>query len=209
MRVVSTAETIAGVGPERERSLVRRGLWLEYATLGWNVIGSVVVLAAAVLARSVALAGFGLDSLIEIVASLVVVWQLKGVARAREARALRIIGTAFLLLAAYIAAQSSYVLATGFRPHHSPLGIVWLALTVGGMFSLAWGKGRTARALGNSVLRTEARVTLVDGYLAAAVLVGLVLNATLGWWWADPLAGVVIVFYGVREGWGALQEAHA
>lgn len=161
------------------------------------------------LARSVALAGFGLDSLIEIVASLVVVWQLKGVAQAREARALRIIGVAFLVLAAYIAAQSSYVLAAGFRPHHSLAGIVWLALTVAGMFSLAWGKARTGKALGNRVLETEARVTLVDGYLAAAVLAGLILNTSLGWWWADPLAGFVIVFYGVREGWHALQETPA
>jgi divalent metal cation (Fe/Co/Zn/Cd) transporter len=191
------------------RRLVHRGLALEYATLGWNVVGSVIVLAAAVLAQSVALAGFGLDSLIEIVASLVVVWQLRGIAQAREARALRIIGSAFLLLAAYIAAQSSYVLATGFRPHHSLVGIVWLAFTLAAMLALAWGKHRTGRALANRVLETEARVTLVDGYLAAAVLAGLVLNATLGWWWADPLAGLVIVFYGAREGWAALREARA
>ncbi len=206
---MSAAEEVAGGRLGRELSLVRRGLRLEYVTLGWNVVGSIVALAAAVLARSVGLAGFGLDSLIEIVASLVVVSQLKGVAHAREARALRIIGFAFLVLAAYIAAQSSYVLATGFRPHHSITGIVWLALTVVAMFALAWGKGRTGRALGNRVLATEARVTLIDGYLAAAVLAGLVLNATLGWWWADPLAGLVIVFYGAREGWAALREAHA
>jgi divalent metal cation (Fe/Co/Zn/Cd) transporter len=204
---VSAAEQSVG-GSKRERSLARRGLRLEYATLGWNVVGSGVVLAAAAFARSVALAGFGLDSLIEIVASLVVVWQLKGAQRHREGRALRIIGFAFLLLAAYIAAQSSYVLSTGFRPHHSLTGIVWLALTVVAMLALAWGKHSTGRALGNRVLEREARVTLVDGYLAAAVLVGLVLNAALGWWWADPLAGFVIVFYGAREGWAALREAH-
>src|SRR5690348_15181397 len=99
--------------------LRRRGLRLEYATLGWNVVGSVLVLVAAAAARSVALAGFGLDSLIEIVASTVVVWQLKGTDKARERRALRVIGVAFVLLALYIAAQSSYVLAVGFRPHHS------------------------------------------------------------------------------------------
>lgn len=164
---------------------------------------------AAVFARSVALAGFGLDSLIEIVASLVVVWQLKGLAQAREARALRIIGAAFLLLALYIAAQSSYVLVTGFRPHHSLVGVIWLGLTVAVMFALAFGKARTGTALGNRVLETEARVTLVDGYLAAAVLAGLALNTTLGWWWADPAAGFVIVFYGAREGWHALRGAHA
>jgi len=183
--------------------LLRRGLRLEYATLGWNVVGSVVVLAAAVAARSVALAGFGLDSLIEILASAVVVWQLRGVTDDREQRAMRIIGAAFLALAAYITVQSAYTLATAARPHHSPIGIVWLAATVVAMLALAFGKARTGRQLGNPVLATEARVTLIDAYLAAAILTGLVLNAALGWWWADPLAALVIVFYGVREGWAA------
>ena len=188
------------------RLLLRRGLRLEYATLAWNVVGSVLVLAAAVAARSVALAGFGLDSLIEIVASAVVVWQLKGTAKAREAKALRLIGTAFVLLAVYIAAQSIYVLAARVHPHHSQLGILWLALTVLAMFALASSKSRTGRALGNRVLRTEARITVIDGLLALAVLAGLVLNASLGWWWADPLAAFVIVYYGAREGRAALTE---
>jgi divalent metal cation (Fe/Co/Zn/Cd) transporter len=184
-----------------------RGLRLEYATLGWNVIGSVLVLAAALTARSVALAGFGLDSLIEIVASLVVVWQLQEMqAVERERRALQIIGIAFLLLAVYIAGQSTYVLVSGVRPRHSLLGIVWLALTAVAMFALAAGKRTTGRALGNRVLQTEARVTLIDGLLAAAVLTGLILNAALGWWWADPAAAFVIVYYGLREGRHALRE---
>jgi divalent metal cation (Fe/Co/Zn/Cd) transporter len=187
--------------------LRRRGLRLEYATLGWNVIGSVLVLAAAVTARSVALAGFGLDSLIEIVASLVVVWQLREMqAVERERRALQIIGVSFLLLAVYIAGQSIYVLASEAHPHHSLLGIVWLALTAIAMFALAAGKRATGRALGNRVLRTEARVTMIDGLLATAVLVGLTLNAAVGWWWADPAAAFVIVYYGVREGSHALRE---
>jgi divalent metal cation (Fe/Co/Zn/Cd) transporter len=190
--------------------LRRRGLRLEYATLGWNVVGSVVVLAAAVAARSVALAGFGLDSLIEIVASFVVVWQLQELAAVgRERRALRIIGVAFLVLAVYIAGQSIYVLVSEVRPHHSLLGIVWLALTAVVMFALAAGKAATGRALGNRVLQTEARVTVIDGLLATAVLVGLILNAALGWWWADPAAAFVIVYYGVREGRHALRETAA
>lgn len=164
------------------------------------------MLVAAARARSVALAGFGLDSLIEIVASLVVVWQLKGLHQAREQRAMRIIGIAFLLLAALIAVQSSVVLATAFHPQHSPLGIAWLALTVAAMFALAYGKQRTGRALGNRVLQTEARVTLIDGYLAGAVLTGLLLNTLAGWWWADPLAGYVIVYYGLVEGRAALRD---
>ena len=192
---------------ERAEQLRRRGLRLEYATLGWNLVGSGVVLAAAVVARSVALAGFGLDSLIEILASLVVVWQLQDMHEVeRERRALRIIGIAFLLLAAYIAAQSAYVLAIAAHPHTSLLGIVWLALTAAAMFALAACKSRTGRALRNRVLQTEARVTVIDGLLATVVLVGLILNAAAGLWWADPAAAFVIVYYGAREGWLALHE---
>lgn len=187
--------------------LRRRGLRLEYATLGWNVVGSVLVLSAAVVARSVALAGFGLDSLIEIVASVVVVWQLQEMHPVeRERRALRIIGGAFVVLAAYIAAQSAYVLTADTHPHRSLLGIVWLALTAVAMFALAAGKRATGRALGNRVLQTEARVTVIDGLLATAVLAGLILNAAAGWWWADPAAAFLIVYYGLREGWHALHE---
>jgi divalent metal cation (Fe/Co/Zn/Cd) transporter len=184
-------------------ALLRRGLRLEYATLGWNVVGSAVVLVAAVAARSVALAGFGLDSLIEIVASIVVVWQLRGFASG-ERVALRIIGVAFILLAAYITAQSLYTLASSSHPRQSESGIVWLALTAVAMFRLAAGKAKTGKQLGNRVLQTEARVTLIDGYLALAVLAGLILNAAAGLWWADPLAGFVIVGYGLREGSAAL-----
>lgn len=188
-------------------NLLRRGLHLEYATLAWNALGSAVVLAAAVGARSVALAGFGLDSLIEIVASAVVVWQLRGVTGVREQRAMRAIGVAFLTLAVYITIQSAYSVAASVKPHHSPVGIGWLVATVVAMLGLAAAKARTGIALENPVLRTEARVTLVDAYLAAAVLVGLVLNAVLGWWWADPFAGLVIVVYGGREGWAALHHS--
>ena len=177
----------------------RRGLRLEYATLGWNVIGLGVLAAAAVSAGSPALAGFGLDSLIEIFASLVVVWQLKGVHADRETRAMRLIGTAFAALAAYLVIQLVIVFATGVRPATSGLGIVWTALTFVVMLALAAGKIRTGNAMGNPVLRAEGKVTLIDAYLAGAVLVGLILNAVFGWWWADPLAGLVIVYYATRE----------
>lgn len=187
------------------RVLVRRGLQLEYLTLGWNVIGCVVVIAAAIAARSVALAGFGLDSVIEIFASVVVVWQLTGGGEARERRALRLIGIAFLALAVYVLGQSARTLLVRAHPDTSIVGIAWLAATLVVMLLLAWSKGQTGRQLGNDVLLTESRVTLVDAYLAAAVLVGLILNAVLGWWWADPLAGLVIVYYGIREGIAAIR----
>jgi divalent metal cation (Fe/Co/Zn/Cd) transporter len=179
--------------------LRRRGFALEYLTLGWNVVGIGVLGVAAVAARSVALAGFGLDSLIEIGASTVVIWELSGTGAARQRRALALIGWAFAALAVYLLAQSTVVLAAGYHPQHSVPGIIWTAATAAVMFALAAGKARTGRALENPVLRTEGRVTMIDGILASAVLLGLVLNAGLGWWWADPAAGYVLVFYAVRE----------
>jgi divalent metal cation (Fe/Co/Zn/Cd) transporter len=181
------------------RALLRRGFALEYTTLAWNVGGIVVLAVAAVSARSVALAGFGLDSLIEIAASTVVIWELSGTGEARQRRALRLIGVGFALLAAYLLVQSTWVLAAGFHPRHSPLGIGWTAATAAVMFALAAGKARTGHALHNPVLQAEGRVTLIDGLLAVAVLIGLVLNTALGWWWADPLAGYVLVYYALRE----------
>ncbi len=190
-------------GQTTDTTLLRRGLYLEYATLGWNVVGVVIVVAAAVAARSVALAGFGLDSLIEIFASVIVVWQLTGVDRQRERRALRLIDGAFFALAVYILGQEAVTVIAGIRPTTSVGGIVWLAATLIAMPLLSQGKRITGRQLGNPVLMTEAHVTLIDAYLAAAVLSGLILNAVAGWWWADPLAGLVVVYYGLKEGWAA------
>ncbi len=168
-------------------------------TLAWNVAGIVVLAIAAISARSVALAGFGLDSLIEIGASAVVIWELSGTGADRQRRGLRLIRYAFTALAVYLLIQSTVVLVTGDRPRHSVLGIIWTAVTAAVMFALAWGKARTGRALDNPVLRTEGRVTMIDGILAVAVFLGLALNAGLGWWWADPAAGYVLVYYAARE----------
>jgi len=188
--------------------LLRRGRTLEYVTLGWNVAGVLVLAIAAVAAGSVALAGFGVDSLIEIGASAVVVWQLKGEEGSdRERLALRIIATAFVLLAIYIAVQTVLTLSSGTHPGHSALGIVSLAITVVAMLALAAGKRDTGRRLGNAVLQTESRVTLIDGALAAAVLAGVVLNAAAGWWWADPISALVILIYALLEARHAWTEA--
>ncbi|MBR7829443.1 cation transporter [Actinospica sp. MGRD01-02] len=190
--------TESSVSPEHP-ALLRRGFLLEYATLGWNVVGIVVLAVAAIDARSVALAGFGLDSLIEIGASTVVIWELSGTGERRQRTALRLIGAGFAALALYLLVQSTWVLAAGFHPRHSPLGIAWTAITALVMFVLAYGKARTGTALDNPVLITEGKVTLIDGVLAAAVLLGLILNSAAGWWWADPLAGYVLVYYAARE----------
>jgi len=132
-----------------------------------------------------------------------VVWQLTGVDRQRERRALRLIDGAFFALAVYILGQEAVTVISGIRPTTSVGGIVWLAATLVAMPLLSQGKRITGRQLGNPVLTTEAHVTLIDAYLAAAVLSGLILNAVAGWWWADPLAGLMIVYYGLKEGWAA------
>ncbi len=180
--------------------LRRRGLALEYATLGWNVVGVVVLAITAWRAEFIALAGFGLDSLIEIFASVVVIWQLMDNTRGREPPALRLIGGAFFLLAFYLPLQAAVAWSSGARPAPSWVGMIWLLATVVAMLLLAGGKLIVGRALGNAVLIAELRITLIDAALAAAVLIGIGLNALLGWWWSDPLAGLVIVIYAIAEG---------
>src|SRR5262249_52421481 len=140
---------------------------------------------------------------------IVVVWELTDTGRGREHRALRLIGAAFFALALYILAQSACTLANQLHPGTSGLGIAWLISTATAMWLLAWGQHRRGRQLGNRALMTEARVTVIDGALAAAVLAGLLLNALFGLWWADPVAGLVIVYSGLKEGWHAWHEPAA
>jgi divalent metal cation (Fe/Co/Zn/Cd) transporter len=191
------------------RRLVRTGYALEAATLSWNVAGVAVLAFAAVASRSVALGGFGLDSLIEIGASVVVIWELSGTGARRQARALRLIGIGFAVLAVYLAIQGTVVLAVGHRARISDLGMAWTAATVLVMAFLAAGKSRTGRALGNPVLVSEGKVTTIDAALAAAVLVGVLLEDLAGWWWADPLAAYILVVYGGKEAWDLLISASA
>ena len=153
------------------------------------------------------LQALGSISLIEIFASIVVVWQLSGINLQRERLALRLIGSAFIALVIYIVAQLLYTLVTRTHPATSIAGIIWTAATLIVMLLLALGKRTTGQRLQNEVLLTEGRVTLVDAYLAAAVLLGLALNALFGWWWADPLASLVIIYYGIREAMHALHES--
>ncbi|MFL5861039.1 MAG: cation transporter [Solirubrobacteraceae bacterium] len=117
-------------------------------------------------------------------------------------------GEAFALLSVYIAAQSAVTLIAAHRPGRSVAGAVWLGVTAAVMFALAYGKAETGRRLANPVLRTEARITVIDGARALAVLTGVLLNTAVGWWWADPVAALVLVFYGGREARNAWREAH-
>ena len=189
--------------------LLRRGIWLEYATLGWNVLGVAVLAGVAPAAHSVALVGFGFDTLLEIGASTVVLWELRGTGGTRQRPALRLLSGAFAVLGLYLLAQTGWSLAHAVRPAPSALGLAWLGLTLAVMLALAGGKRRVGRQLGNAVLQTEGRVTLVDAALAGAVLLGLGLNAALGWWWADGTVGVLLAGYCLWEARHAWHEAGA
>lgn len=205
--MTSNPSTAASQG--REARLFRRGVWLEYATLGWNVVEIGFLVMAAIAARSVALTGFAIDSFIEIFASLVVLWHLRGIPAERERHAVRLIGVAFFGLAVFIAGQIAVTLAAGIRPDSSPLGVAWLSATCVVMLLLAAGKARVGALTGNEAFATEARVTLIDGLLAAGILTGLLLNALIGWWWADVAAGVILIAYGLYEGIHAVREQAA
>ena len=181
-------------------SLERRALRLEYTTVGWNTLEAAVALAAGVAAGSIALVGFGLDSAIEVFSASVVIWQLRGASEARERRALRLIGLTFFALAAYVGFESLRDLFTQSRSETSVPGVVVSAAALIVMPTLAWAKRRTGRALGSRTILADAAETLFCAWLAAATLAGLLLNATLGWWWADPVAGLVIAAFAIKEG---------
>lgn len=184
--------------------LLQRGIQLEYATLGWNVLGVAVLAGVAPAAHSVALVGFGFDTLLEIGASTVVLWELRGTGGTRQARGLRLLSGAFLVLGLYLLGQTGWSLAHAVRPQPSALGLGWVALTCAVMLALAWGKRRVGRQLNKPVLQTESRVTLVDAALAGAMLLGLGLNA---WWWADGVVSLLLAGYCLWEARHAWHEA--
>lgn len=179
--------------------LLRRGKLLEYLTLGWNLIGMMVLLRAASAAHSVALTGFSFDTLLEIGASVIVIWELNGAGRNRQRKGLRLLAFAFLLLGAYLLARSSLDLAHHAKADRSFLGLAWLAMTFAAMLILAYEKNRTGRLLANPVLLTESRVTLVDAVLAGVVLTGMLLEQYRGWWWADIAGAFLLMGYCFRE----------
>jgi divalent metal cation (Fe/Co/Zn/Cd) transporter len=202
--IVSARET----DPRGPRALARRGRRLEYLTTAWNSLEAVVAVVTGLAAHSLALVAFGLDSCIEVFASLVVLWHLGGAPEVadplRARRALRLIAGAFGVLSVYLAAQAVHSVVARTRPESSPVGIGFIAATVVVMFVLARAKRRTGRALGNRPLVANGTMTFIDGCLAAGVLLALVLQTTTGWWWTDPLAaGVVaiVAFNEAREGW--------
>lgn len=180
--------------------LARRARLLAYLTVGWNVTEAVVAITAGAAAGSLALIGFGVDSTIETFSALVVLWRLGGGAAEREERALKLIAVSFFLLAAYVTVESVRDLVTTSQPETSVPGIVITALSLIVMPLLALAKQRVGRAMDSRVVLADAVETWLCTYLSAIVLGGLVLNAALGWWWADPLAALGVAYLAVREG---------
>jgi divalent metal cation (Fe/Co/Zn/Cd) transporter len=197
------------------RTLLRRAVVLAWFTVAWNVVEGVVALVAALVAGSRALLGFGLDSGVESLSASVVLWRLYAERRdperaeAVEQRALRFIGATFFVLAAFIALESVRSLIVQAEPDASVVGIVLTAVSVVVMQWLARAKRRVGIAMGSRAVEADSAQTSACVYLSIVVLVGLVLNAVLGWWWADPLAALGVVIFLVREGREALTAEHA
>jgi divalent metal cation (Fe/Co/Zn/Cd) transporter len=195
---------------QRRERLERKGLRLEYVTIGWNTGEIVVTIGLGLAARSLALVAFGLDTLVELFASGVVVWHLRHPGRRRDrvtARALRLVGVAFFVLAVVVATGAVWALWARSAPDESPLGIVYLALTAVVMLALGAAKGTTGHELGSDPLVAEARMSVIDAALACGVLLGLAANVLFGWWWADPIAALLVAAAAVREGVENVAEA--
>jgi divalent metal cation (Fe/Co/Zn/Cd) transporter len=192
--------------------LRKRGFRLEYATMGWMVAEAAVAISAGLAAASIALVGFGLDSVIELISATIVIWQLRGeiAGQNRQTRAIRLIGVTFFALATYLTIDSIHDLATHAQPRQSIPGLAVTAAALIVMPVLAIAKRRTGRALGNRTLVADSAETAFCAFTSAAALLGVGLNAWLGWWWADPAAALIIAALAVKEGiecWQQEEEA--
>ena len=194
-------------------ALLRRGLLLEYLTVGWNIVEGLIAVAAGLMSGSIALVAFGIDSFVETISGLVLIWRLRTEERGQldevalervERRAEVLVGVAFLILAAYVAFESVRTLLAAEAPEASPIGIILTAVSIGVMLWLARAKRETGEALGSRALSADSKQTRACWYLSAVALAGLALNAVLGWWWADPIAALAIAVLLVREGREAL-----
>jgi divalent metal cation (Fe/Co/Zn/Cd) transporter len=201
--------TIPILGAQDRSRLVRRGLVLEYATVSWNVAEAFIAIIAGAVAGSIALVGFGIDSVIEVSSGVILLWRLHSDASHQrevfEARALKFVGWSLLALAAYVLYESASALWLRERPEHSFTGIVLAALSLIVMPLLARAKRRVAARINSRALHADSIQTSLCAYLSAILLGGLVLNAVLGWWWADPLAALCMLPIITREGLDALK----
>ncbi len=192
----------------RSRNWMSIALWLVVATMAYNVIEAIIAIWSGAEADSIALLGFGLDSIIECSAAVVLLWRLYVEARGAEAerveqterRVLRFVGGTFIALSLYVTVQSIWTLWGKEAPEESIIGIVLASASLIIMPLVSWGKLRAAREIGSEALRAEAKETLACSYLSFALLLGLSTNAAVGWWWANPIAALLMVPWLVREG---------
>ncbi len=189
-----------------------KALLSEYFTVGWNVIEGIVAIAAGVVAGSIALVGFGIDSYIEVASGLVLIWRLRKSGfddeeeETAEKKAVFFVGVTFILLALYVIYESVKKLYFHDQPDESLVGIVLAIVSLIVMPFLAMYKKKIATEINSRALRADALETLACSYLSLTLLLGLGANALLGWWWADPVAALAMVYFLVREGMEAVQE---
>lgn len=196
-----SADAVDILAPSERARLGRRAQLLAGVTVTYNVFEALIAGAAGIAAGSVALVGFGLDSVVEVSSGLIIMWQFRhAIPESRERRAMRLIACSFFALAAYVSIESVRALLTAEAPAASPVGIALAALSIVVMPVLSLAQRRTGRALRSGSVVADSKQTLLCTYLSAVLLAGLVLNATLGWSWADPIAGIVIALVAVREG---------
>ncbi|HEX6185635.1 MAG TPA: cation transporter [Pyrinomonadaceae bacterium] len=191
------------------REQVRRGRWLEYLTIGWNSLEGIIAIGAGLVAGSIALVGFGFDSVIEVASGVALLWRLHMDAPEKRERAeqvaLRVVGVSFLALAAYVAFDALKSLVTREPPEASYVGIGIATLSLVVMPLLARAKRRVAAEINSRAMRADSRQTDICAYLSAILLGGLILNALFGWWWADPVAALVMTPIIGKEGVEALR----
>ena len=179
---------------------VQTAVRLAWATIAWNVLEAVAAIAAGTITGSIALVGFGLDSSIEVMSAAIIVWQFRGLALTRERQALRLIALSFFALSAYVAAQAITNLADHSQPDSSGVGLGIAAGSLMVMPYLARAKRRAGELIGSATVLADSKQTQLCTYLSAILLGGLLLNATVGWWWADPLAAIAIAVLAANEG---------
>jgi cation diffusion facilitator family transporter len=197
----------ARVAQPPDSRLRRWAWWLTAVTIGWNSLEAVIAIVGGLAAGSIALVGFGLDSIVEVGSALVIVWRLSHRAADPEAderierRAVRLIALTFFAIALYVVYDSTTkLLGLSEEPQSSPIGLAITALSLVVMPALAWAKRRVAAGLGSVALKADAAETQLCTYLSAVVLIGLAANTLFGWWWMDPVAGFVVAALAVKEG---------
>lgn len=181
-------------------TLYKKALLLEYLTIAWNIFEGMMAMILGLLAGSVSLFAYGLESAIEVFASAVTVWQLKGATQKREGQALKLIGIAYIGVSLYICIDALSSLLHGHRPHASYWGIVFLLVTVFVMVTLGVLKLSVGKHMRNPVIQADAKFTLIDAVLSGTVLIGLLLNAFFGWWWTDEALALFLAGAAFREG---------